>query len=72
MWMVIFRLRGALPDPRGSDSGLFTCSGVGVMGVSLGVAGMGRGLVCWVESPPWLASVPTEFCPDACSELNTV
>ena len=43
------------------------------MGVSLGsVAGMGREVVCWVESPPWLASVPTEFCPDGTSELNTV
>lgn len=43
------------------------------MGVSLGsVAGTGRGVVCGVESPPWLASVPTEFGPDGASELNTV
>lgn len=43
------------------------------MEVSLGSAAwMGRGVVCWVGSPPWLASVATEFCPDGASELNTV
>lgn len=36
----------------GSASGWFTCSGVGTMGVSLGSeAVMGRGVVCWLESP---------------------
>lgn len=43
------------------------------MGVSLGSrAEVGRGVVCWLESPRWLVSVPTEFCPDCVSELNTV
>lgn len=61
------------PDPRGSDPGLFTCSGVGAMGVSLErAAGVGRGAVCRLESAWWLASVPTEFCPDGASELKTV
>lgn len=43
------------------------------MGVSLGSrAEVCRGVVCWLESPRWLVSVPTEFCADCVSELNTV
>lgn len=64
---------GLRPDLHGCDPGLITCSGVGVMGVSLGSrAEVGRGVVCWLESPRWLVSVPMEFCPDCVSELNTV